>query len=143
MARKLPLKMVRPMLNKNGFTMIETLFVLIIICMMFCISMYIHIPQKSDTVKINEMIQFLYQAKLTAMTQKTVVNVSFSQQNIICTWNQSKETFKLDKGDSFESHQLSFNANGNIQGAKTLIYHCRNQRYEFVYQIGSGTFYVR
>ena len=60
MAKKSLLKMVKPMLNKAGFTMIETLFVLVIICMMFCISMRIHVPQKSDTVKINEMIQAKY-----------------------------------------------------------------------------------
>lgn len=143
MAKKSLLKMVKPMLNKGGFTMIETLFVLVIICMMFCISMRIHVPQKSDTIKINEMIQFLYQAKLTAMTQKTQVDVLFSKQNIVYRWNQSKETLQLDDNDSFESHQLSFNKNGNIQGAKTLIYYCGSQRYEFVYQIGSGTFYVR
>ena len=95
MAKKSLLKMVKPMLNKAGFTMIETLFVLVIICMMFCISMRIHVPQKSDTVKINEMIQFLYQAKLTAMTQKHRLMFYFQSKILFIHGISQKKHYSL------------------------------------------------
>ncbi len=143
MVKRLLLKMGKPMLNKSGFTMIETLFVLMIMCMLFCLSMNIHIPQKSHTKKIEEITHFLYQAKLSAMSQKHTVTVTFSSNDISFESNDVSHSFLLDDNDSFEEYQLSFNLNGNISGAKTLTYHCGNQTYEFVYQIGSGTFYVR
>ena len=117
------------MYDKSGFTMIETLFVLMIMCMLFCLSWRIHLPVKNDHTKIEEITRFLYQAKLTAMNLKTQVTVTFASDFIQYEWEESSQTFTLDSNDSFESHQLTFNENGNI--------------YTLVYQIGSGSFYVQ
>ncbi len=143
MERKYLSKMGKPMYDKSGFTMIETLFVLMIMCMLFCLSWRIHLPVKNDHTKIEEITRFLYQAKLTAMNLKTQVTVTFASDFIQYEWEESSQTFTLDSNDSFESHQLTFNENGNIQGAKTLTYYCGNQVYTLVYQIGSGSFYVQ
>ena len=116
------------MYDKSGFTMIETLFVLMIMCMLFCLSWRIHLPVKNDH---------------TAMNLKTQVTVTFASDFIQYEWEESSQTFTLDSNDSFESHQLTFNENGNIQGAKTLTYYCGSQVYTLVYQIGSGSFYVQ
>lgn len=131
------------MYDKSGFTMIETLFVLMIMCMLFCLSWRIHLPVKNDHTKIEEITRFLYQAKLTAMNLKTQVTVTFASDFIQYEWEESSQTFPLDSNDSFESHQLTFNENGNIQGAKALTYYCGSQVYTLVYQIGSGSFYVQ
>lgn len=131
------------MSNKSGFTMIETLFVLMIMSMLFCLSINIHIPTKNESIKIDEIRRFLYLAKLTAMVQKEKVTVSFSTTNIRYEWKDKSNFYSLDGNDSFEEHQITFNANGNIQGAKTLIFYCGTKTYKFIYQIGSGTFYVK
>lgn len=131
------------MYDKSGFTMIETLFVLMIMCMLFCLSWRMHLPVKNDHTKIEEITRFLYQAKLTAMNLKTQVTVTFASDFIQYEWEESSQTFTLDSNDSFESHQLTFNENGNIQGPKTLTYYCGSQVYTLVYQIGSGSFYVQ
>lgn len=131
------------MLDKSGFTMIETLFVLMIMSLLFCLSMNVHIPTKNESIRIDEIKRFLYLAKLTAMVQKEKVTVTFSSDDICYEWNNALQVLKLDEDDSFEEHQMTFNANGNIQGAKTLTFYCKEKTYNFVYQIGSGTFYVR
>lgn len=131
------------MLDKSGFTMIETLFVLMIMSFLFCLSFNVHIPTKNDSIRIDEIKRFLYLAKLTAMVQKEKVTVKFSCDDICYECNDTLQVFKLSEDDSFEEHQMSFNANGNIHGAKTLTFYCKNKNYNFVYQIGSGTFYVQ
>lgn len=136
------LMMVKHMFNKSGFTLIETLFVFMIMCMLFVLSFHIHIPQKSDTVKIEEITRFLNQAKMTAMNQKNQVKVIFGADEILYECQDISEKYVLDTQDSFVPYELTFNENGNIHGAKTLTYYCGQHQYHLVFQIGSGSFYV-
>lgn len=136
------LMMDRPMFNKSGFTLIETLFVLMIMCILFTLSFRIHIPKKGDTIKIEEMTRFLNQAKMTAMNQKNQVKVIFGADEILYECQDISEKYVLDANDSFSPYELTFNENGNIHGAKTLIFYCGQHQYRLVFQVGSGSFYV-
>lgn len=131
------------MLNKKGFTLIETLFVLMIICILFSLTMTIHIPKKKDEVYIQEICNFLYEAKLTAISSKETVTLDVHQDKISYHSLSKNKTYLLDDGCYFEPHKMTFNAYGNVKTAKTLRYHHYNHVYEFVYQVGSGCFYVR
>lgn len=58
------------MLNNKGFTLIETVFVLFIICILMTISMNLHIPSQKQDQSIQDIIYFLYEAKLQAISSK-------------------------------------------------------------------------
>ena len=85
------------MLTNKGFTLIETLFVLMIICILSSLSMNLHMPRKSEEVSLAEIESFIREAQFIAMNQKV----------------------------------------------KTLTYHAPSKNYHFVFQIGSGAFYVQ
>lgn len=136
------LMMVRLMLNRKGFTLIETLFVLSIICILCVLTMTLHIPQKSEKVELNEIVSFLNEAKMNAMISKQTTTIHFSHHQITYSSAHQQKSLKLNKENSFEDYQMTFNENGNIKTAKTILYHTKNHDYRFVYQVGSGCFYV-
>lgn len=136
-----PLVMVKPMLNKKGFTLIETLFVLMILCILFTLSMSLHQPVKKENVYLSEITNFLYEAKLHAMTSKEKVELNVGN-TITYTSTSTQKKYMLKKGCYFENYKMTFNANGNVKTAKTLVYHHDDHVYRFVYQVGSGAFYV-
>lgn len=130
-------------MSNKGFTLIETLFVLMIVCLLFLLSMRLHIPQKSDAIKLNEIISFLNEAKMEAMNIKKTVIIDFSYDGISYDNGEKQYHYDLAKGDYFIEHELSFNAMGHISKAKTVEFHTQQQVYKIVYQIGSGSFYVQ
>jgi len=127
-------------MNK-GFTLIETLFVLFIICMLSIISLYYHPISKSSDMIIKEISEFFYEAKITAMLSKKTVTVHIGKEISYENLNQ-KKVYSLPDEYYFDKHELSFNAYGNINKSKTLQLHYKEKIYRFVYQIGSGCFYV-
>lgn len=130
------------MLINKGFTLIETLFVLLIICILSTISMTVVIPQQSDESTMTEISQFFYQAQLHSIVHKETTNVDISSHKInIHSYNLSKE-YHLPQNTSLQNHQFSFNSLGHISKAKTITFHGKKQDYHFVFQIGSGSFYV-
>lgn len=142
MARQFILVMVKPMWNNRGFTLIETLFVLMIICLLSTLSMSFHQPVKKDESVIQEISNFFLEAKLEAMVHKMTVKVEVDEKRIIYSSMDSHKTYELEDDCSFEYHQFSFNEFGHIKGAKTLNYHHKSNTYHFVFQVGSGYFYV-
>lgn len=136
------LAMVKHMLTNKGFTLIETLFVLFIICMLSMISMTLHMPQKSADVQIKEIVSFLNEAKLNAMTYKQTVTLKFNESSVSYQCLNRQRDYELNQQLYFDNHQMTFNDFGNVRGAKTVILHTQNKNYHFVYQVGSGCFYV-
>lgn len=131
------------MLNNHGFTLIETLFVLMIICLLSSLTMTLHIPQKSDEMIVEEISQFFREAQLTAMTYKEKVKVTIHSHELSYTSPSHQQTYSLQDDVSFDNYQFSFNNQGHIQIAKTLTCYIKNQPYYFVFQVGSGYFYVQ
>ena len=143
MAKPFLLVTVKLMLNKKGFTLIETLFVISIICILSVLTMGYSLPEKKDDHYIQEMILFLNEAKLQAMTNKQTVTIQFTQSQISYSYGHVQKEYKLKQGTYFDDYQLTFNAYGHIKTAKTLAYHMQDKIYQFVYQVGSGYVYVR
>lgn len=142
MASLFQLVMGRHMLTDKGFTLIETLFVLFIVCMLSMISMTLHMPKKSDNVQLKEVVSFLNEAKLTAMTYKHTVTLKFSGSTVSYQCISKQKNYELGENVYFENQQMTFNDFGNIKGAKTVVLHTSHKNYRFVYQVGSGCFYV-
>lgn len=132
----------KPMSTK-GFTMIESLFVILIMCILFTISTTVHIPQKTEQMIIKEISQFLNEAKLTAMTVKEDITISFDQSTIIYQNDHIFQQLSLDEETQFETYELTFNAMGHIDGAKSIHCTINNNDHTFVYQLGCGYFYVQ
>lgn len=133
----------KPMLTNRGFTLIETLFVLMIMCILLTLGMAIHKPQKSETVCIQEITNFFYEAKLHAMISKEKVKLSVGHDKISYKSLSSYEEYDLKEGCYFDKYTMTFNSSGNVKTAKTLIYSHEGHIYRFVYQVGSGCFYVQ
>ena len=131
MEKAFQLMMVKHMLTNRGFTLVETLFVLFIICMLSLLTMTLHLPNKNNQVIIQEITEFLNQAKLEAIVSKKTVTVQFLKDKVL--W---KTTY-------FDSYKMTFNSAGHIKTAKTVTYHTLQQDFQFVYQVGSGCFYVQ
>lgn len=143
MVRKYQLKMVKHMsMNNKGFTLLETLFVMFLICLLSSITMTLHIPKKSDENMIVEINSFLYQAKLNAMLNKETTTVTFSKKEIVASSSNYEQSYHLPNNSYFESYQMTFNEFGNIKIAKKLTFHTSNKTYYYVFQIGSGSHYV-
>ena len=143
MERRFILAMVKPMSTNNGFTMIETIFVLSILCILSLLTMNLHIPSKNDEMMIQEISSFFHQAKMTAMIYKETVQVSMNHHQLSYTCTSTNKTFQLNDDSYFEDYQLTYNEFGHIKTAKTLHYHLHQKDYQFVFQVGSGCFYVR
>lgn len=77
MERKYLSKMGKPMYDKSGFTMIETLFVLMIMCMLFCLSWRIHLPVKNDHTKIEEITRFFISGEIDSYESKNASDSDF------------------------------------------------------------------
>lgn len=142
MERVFRLVMAKLMLANKGFTLIETLFVLFIICILSTLSMSLHIPQKNIQQNLQEICSFLNQAKMEAMVSKQTVKIIFSHDSISYSNLSCNQTYQLADGTFFDEYTFTFNGNGNIKTAKTLLYHTPEKSYRFVYQVGSGCFYV-
>ena len=130
------------LMNKDGFTLIEMLFVLLIVCMISSLSLAIRIPHKTDTICIQEISHFFYNAKLDAMIYKEQILIDINNQIISYTVNEKSVHYQLSEGMYFDNHHFSFNEYGHIQGAKSLTFHGSSHDYTFVFQVGSGSFYV-
>lgn len=131
------------MLTNKGFTLIETLFVLFIICILFTITMTLKMPQKKIERDIQEMSHFIRSAQIDAIRYKQTSILSFSRDKVSYSYQDKEYEYLLRDGLSFEEHQLTFNRNGGIKNAKTVSLYTEGQQYQFVFQIGSGCFYVK
>lgn len=130
------------MLNNKGFTLIETLFVIAIMCILMSISINLCIPSKKIETSLHEIVCFINEAKLYAITSKHSVKIMFDRNMITCSSFDSVKNLRLEEGTYFDSYSLTFNASGHIKGAKRVKYHTQKKDYSFIFQIGSGYFYV-
>ncbi|MCD7894121.1 MAG: type II secretion system GspH family protein [Erysipelotrichaceae bacterium] len=130
------------LINKNAFTLIETLFVLFIMCILFSLSCNLHMPTINDQLILDEATQFLNEAKIVAMTTKETVTVKVSGHNLSYTSNDHNSNLTLEE-ITFDTYQFTLNNMGNIKTAKTINCKVHQNKYSFVYQLGSGYFYVK
>lgn len=134
----------KPMLNnQKGFTLIETLFVLMIICILSSLCLSIYMPKKSEDIYLQEISHFFQEAQLQAMTQKKTTSIKIATHELSYEIDQKKVTYQLPKNTYFDEHKITYNAYGHIKNAKTLTFHGIERNYYFIFQVGSGYFYVQ
>lgn len=143
MEKQFQFVMDKPMLTNQGFTLIETLFVLMIMCVLLSLTMIIHKPMKGEDIYIQEISNFFYEAQLHAMVSKEKVKLVVDDDKISYRSSSTYQEYDLKEGCYFDDYSLTFNSYGNVKTAKTLQYHHDGHIYQFVYQVGSGCFYVK
>lgn len=131
------------MSNNHGFTMIEMLFVFFIILMLSTLTMTLHIPQKTDIHHVQDISLCLYQAKLNSMIHKETTDVTFDDDSLFIESEHYTYQYTLDQDCSFENYHFSYNDLGHIKRAKTVQFYGNDKNYAFVFQVGSGSFYVQ
>ena len=129
------------MLNKKGFTLIECMFVMSVSVIMIVLSFYIRTIPLNHNVIINDISLFINQAKTHAMIYKEKVNIYFAESSIQVNSIHLNDSYELRQGH-FSKHSFSYNENGHIVYPKSVNLYINNKVYKFVFQIGSGMFYV-
>lgn len=131
------------MLTNKGFTLIEILFVLFIICILFTITMTLNMPQKKIENDIQEISHFIRAAQIDAMRYKQTATLIFANDHLSYSYQDKQYEYDLRDQLRFEEHQLTFNESGGIKSAKSVSLYTEDKQYQFVFQLGSGCFYVR
>lgn len=131
------------MLNSKGFTLIEMLLVLSIIMMTSAFSLKYHIPDIDTKKYIDQISDFIYEAKMNAIVTKEKTEIRLYDSCLKYRSRSNQSTLEMDGVVYCSSYEFSFNENGNIYKAKTISYWINGEKIDFVFQVGSGCFEVR
>lgn len=145
MAKASILVMVRPMLaNRKGFTLVEMIFVLAITVIISSITLAFRKPKASAQAQIALVTHAFQLARSQAMVKHETVKVVCDSNRVEISSNQFEKEVVLANDYQFLNHyQFTFNASGHIKIAKTIRLSSPGRIYEFVFQLGSGVFYVQ
>ena len=131
------------MLTNKAFTMIEMIFVLSIICILYMFTIYYKSPSIKDE-NINYIItQKLFKAKMHAINYKEKTKISFNESSLCIESNFYNETYSLPEGFTFDTYSFTYNQYGRIKTAKTVTFHGIKKDYIYKFQLGTGYFYVQ
>lgn len=137
------LVMGRHMYQSKGYTLIEMLFVVTIITIISFLGFTYKEIEINDEIIIRDIIQFINNSKTIAMSKKTTVYITINNNHITRNYDDNSDKLILKKGYFTKNYKFQYNSNGNIKTAKTFSYKTKLYRYDFIMQVGSGTFYVQ
>lgn len=130
------------LMYKRGFTVIEMLFVLSITVLLSSLCMTFKTRSVSEEEEIALIRNLFDEARMMAIVEKETVKVSVSNDQIDMIGHE-KKTLKLEAGYKFlTNHMFTFNDHGRIKIAKTLVLKTPEHTKKFVFQLGSGAYYV-
>lgn len=117
----------------DGFTMIEMLLVLGILST-FVLLMPIAKEPISLHIHMQRMKEQLLSLQTHAILNKKTMNAQINTTQMIC----GNETFTYAKGIVCDPSQVSFNALGNVNQARTIHCFANRRKMKLVIQLGSG-----
>lgn len=133
----------RPMLNRKGFTLVEMLLSLSVILILSAFGVTCRLPKVSDDEELNLIVNVLTYARMHASTKKETTDVDVSDKSLHIYSEHMNREIHLGQGYRFLAcHHFSYNNTGRIKHAKTIKLETPHKRYDFIFQLGSGTFYV-
>ncbi|MCD8508730.1 MAG: prepilin-type N-terminal cleavage/methylation domain-containing protein [Bacillus sp. (in: Bacteria)] len=139
--------------TQKGYTLIETLLVLLLITSLLLIS----IPNFEQSIHNKNIDYFfeqlekdLYESQMKAMSEGIIVRVIFSSTHNNYTVREGTVTTKtrhFPKGltvgrGSLELTNLRYLPNGNISFAGSIIFRYKEDTYMLVFQLVRGRFYI-
>lgn len=133
------------MRNNHGFTMIEMVFVLAVTIVLASFGFTFHTPSVSDEDEIHLLSNIFNHARMQACALKEKQTVECRGTDLYVYDSHDERHITLANGFRFlTAHKFSYNGNGRIKTAKTIrLKSPSNKIYRFVFQVGSGTFYVQ
>ena len=130
------------LMYKKGFTVIEMLFVLSITIFLSSLCMTMHTRTINEQEEIALIKAMFDEARAMAIVEKDTVKVSVSNHRIDLIGKENK-TLNLEEGYQFlTNHTFTYNDHGRIKIAKTLVLKTPHHTRKFVFQLGSGAYYV-
>lgn len=124
------LLMVKLKCNKNGYTLIEMLFVLLILSVMLSLTFTQHLDLSE--YKFQMIQELCYQTQFDSYLNKKVNEIEIYHQHMYIN-DKKYDLYPL----SCDNEYFHYNVKGNISHPFTLI--CRYKKdYEYRFQLGSG-----
>ena len=125
--------------NRKGFTLIQTLFVFVIIG-----SIAVLIPSQVNSkvllrFECEKLKDYLLQAQIEAVENKEPVVVNIEGSSIMI----NERTISLSNSTMCTTHEISFNERGNVNMAQTILCKSADSQKEVVINLGSGNIYVK
>lgn len=124
--------------NKHGFTLLETLIVLVVVVLIYAL-----IPKKLPNqvvlqYEVANLKELLLQAKMHAIYDKVQVEISIHQDHV----RYDEHEYTLHAVDCGQ-HEIVFNERGNVNQARTITCMLDDTYKEIIIYLGSGLIYVR
>ena len=125
--------------NREGFTLIETLFVVALCVMMYGMFVGKKATAFSLRLFLRQMKQYCEEQQLSAMQAAQRRTIRFENDHALF----DQESVFYPSGITCEPYAFAYNAAGNISKAGTL--RCANEKEQgtLVFQLGSGRSVVR
>lgn len=142
------------MKSQSGYLLLETLITASILLTLFPIISYktSSILEEQETAQFIRSIEaLLYEAQLTALTEKRSVFVNLNETSheaySYFSLTSRLETLKVPKKVHFEKGTLSlvlrFTSQGTVAQAGTFLVTSEHAKYQFTFLLGQGRFYVK
>lgn len=131
------------MLKTKGYTLIEMLFVISLMSMLSLITINNHELRMNNKDTIEHISLFFIKAKSHAIVNKEQVDIVVKHNKIKIECLHMNNIYHINQGLFLDSHKFHYNEKGHIYKAKTLSLKLNNHLYDYIFQLGSGTFYVK
>lgn len=129
--------------DRCGFTLVEMMLVLSLTLILASIGFVFHPPTIKSDQEILLLESAFKNARMKACALKEKQTIDVNDQDIYIYDTHDDTHLSLPRGYHFlTNHTFSYNAAGHINKPKTLILQAPHRSYSFVFQLGSGTFYV-
>lgn len=127
------------MTKLNGFTLIETLFVLALISM----GSYFLLPISQQsfnafTIVENEILIHIEKARLNAVLSQQSQTISFLND---CIYVNNRFVYRNEAIEFYDNH-ITYNSLGHIQQAKTIQFRINQKEYKLTFNLGQGAYYI-
>lgn len=130
-------------MHRNGFTMIEMVFVLSIVLTLSLLSFHFHPVQLNEQEELYLIQSAFNRAHAYVMAHKEKVTISIKRKELSISYADHNDKVKLSHGYSFiTEHTFSYNNKGHIKRAKTIKLKTPTTTKQFIFQVGSGIYYV-
>lgn len=119
--------------HSNGFTMIESLIVLLIVCVL-SIGISQNQNQSNLTIFMEKLMSYCVLMQEKAFIEKRETRVEIYEDHAVF----DGEYYEFDESIACETLRFHYNAKGNISKANTLECHDQKGTKKLIFQLGSG-----
>lgn len=129
----------KPIVNNRGFTMIETMIVLLILTILILIIPTTMTKRGSLQFACKKIKDIIIHEKALALFEKQEHHILIKNQTIYL----NKDQISIENQVYCEEYELYFNARGNVDKAGTIQCFYQNKTKEIIINLGSGNVYVK